>query len=117
MAKQKHHAPHTRGSAVELTQQYIDKARSIQHQIDADALQIVLRDYGLGEGKVAGICARWHAAAEEVCEGIASGNPDRDYHIEVLERGLRSRMPGHFLPFETRYGGLLKQPMPIGGPK
>jgi hypothetical protein len=117
MAKQKHHAPHARGNAVAVTQQLVDKARLIQHQIDADALQIVLRDYGLGEGKVADICTRYHEAAEEICDGIASGNPDRDYHIEVLDRGLRSRMPGHFLPFEARYGGLLKQPMPIGGPK
>lgn len=114
MSKQKR-APHARGSAVAVTQQYIEKARQIQHQIDADALQIVLRDYGLGEGKVAEIGQKWHDAAEEICDGIASGNPERDYHIEVLDRGLRSRMPGHFLPYTERYDGLLKPPMPIGG--
>ena len=115
MSKRKHHADHDRRNVVSVMQQKVNKASSIRHQMDADALQIDLRDYGLGETKVADICEKWHAAAEEICDRIASGNPERDYSIEVLDRGLRSRMPGHFIPFVKRYGGLLKPPMPIGG--
>lgn len=107
-------APTDRGKNVDKIQEQVDKANQIRHQMDADALQIVLRDYGLGEGKVADLCMKWHELSEEICE-LAGIKAERDYFIYKLDRALQQRMPEHFVPFEERYCGLLKPPMPIGG--
>lgn len=112
MKKKHKKAPTNRGKNVDVVQEQIDKVNQIRHQMDADALQIVLRDYGLGEGKVADILMQWHETSEEIAE-LASNKAERDYFIVKLDRGLRQRMPEHFAPFEERYCGLLKPPMPI----
>lgn len=114
MSKKKPHkkAPTNRGKNVDVIQEQLDKVNQIRHQMDADALQIVLREYGLGEGKVADICRQWHEQSEEICQ-LSANISERDYFIFCLDRKLQQCMPEHFVPFEKRYCGLLKPPMPI----
>lgn len=97
----------------------INKAAAIRHQMDMDALAIILHDpeimgkNTMGPDRIIRVMKAVHNLSMEL-SNLCGNDPERDYLVYKLDRKLEESLKDKLQPFEVRYEGLLKPVRPIG---